>query len=156
VGDIDDQFGGLMMWYNAFTSWLLRSPLHGLLSKSFMLITVSGRKSGRKYTTPVNYARDGDTLWVTSLRQRTWWRNLKGGAPVSVLVARRALKGRGEAIVDEKAVADSLLAYFQKFPQYARHFRVTLDPAGQPVREDCTRAAKERVMVRITLEATQG
>jgi len=142
------------MWYNRFIVWLLRSPLHGMLSKSFMLITVTGRKSGRRYTTPVNYVRDGDTLWVTSLHRRTWWRNLKGGAPVSVLVAERELKGCGEAIVDEQAVAESLLAYFRKFPKSARYFGVTLDAAGQPVPEDCARAAKERVMVRINLEAT--
>src|SRR5262249_17743027 len=34
---------------------LLRSPVHGLMSKSLMLITFTGRKSGRRYTTPVRY-----------------------------------------------------------------------------------------------------
>jgi len=36
------------MWYNTLMSWLLRSPFHGLLSKSTLLVTVTGRKSGRQ------------------------------------------------------------------------------------------------------------
>ena len=40
-----------------FVAWLLRSPFHGMLSNGMMLITVSGRKTGKKYTTPVDYTR---------------------------------------------------------------------------------------------------
>ena len=45
------------MWFNPMITWLLRSPLHGLVSKSIMLITYKGRKSSKEYTTPVNYLR---------------------------------------------------------------------------------------------------
>ena len=76
------------MWYNSIMSAVLRSPLHGMLSKNMMLITVTGKKSGREYTTPVSFTRQGDDLWVISKRERTWWRNLIGGAPV-----RLELKG---------------------------------------------------------------
>lgn len=65
---------------NSFMTFILRSPMHGILSGSTMLITVTGRKSGRPITTPVNYYQKGDTLWVISNRERSWWRNLKGGA----------------------------------------------------------------------------
>jgi hypothetical protein len=54
------------MWYNRPMSWILRSPLHRVLSKSTLLITLSGRKSGKLYTLPVNYVREGDILWITS------------------------------------------------------------------------------------------
>jgi deazaflavin-dependent oxidoreductase (nitroreductase family) len=139
------------MWYNTLIAWLLRSPLHGILSKGIMLITVTGRKSGRKYTTPVNYVREGEKLWVTSYRQRTWWRNLIGGAPVSVLLAGRESKGRGEALTDEMAVRENLRTYLHKHPQYARYYGVKFDPAGQPDPDDLTRAAQERLMIRIDL-----
>jgi hypothetical protein len=32
---------------------LLRSPLHGLLSGMLMLLSYTGRKSGRTYTIPI-------------------------------------------------------------------------------------------------------
>jgi hypothetical protein len=89
---------------------------------------------------------------VISWRDRTWWRNLKGGAPVNVLLAGRELKAYGEAIVEEKAVADSLAAYFRKAPQYARYFKVALGSAGQPLPSDCARTAQERVMIKIELQ----
>ena len=32
---------------------ILRSPMHGVVSKSMLLISFTGRKSGKTYTTPV-------------------------------------------------------------------------------------------------------
>ena len=139
------------MWYNSIMSWLLRSPLHGMLDKGTMLVTVTGRRSGKEYSTPVNYLRDGSMLWVTSTRSRTWWRNLIGGAPLHVLLAGQDLKAHGEAIIDEQAVTESLVSYFQKAPQVAKYYKVSFDAAGQPSREDCARAAKDRVVIRIDL-----
>ena len=139
------------MWYNIFTAWLLRSPFHSLFSKGTLLVTVTGKKSGKTYSVPVNYLRDGDILWVTSRRERTWWRNLKGGAPVRVLLAGHELAARGEAIVDEKEVTEGLGDYFQKAPQVAKYFKVRLDSDGRPSASDLDQAARERVMVRISL-----
>src|SRR5262245_25017771 len=65
-----------------FMTWLLRSPLHGLLSSQVMLITVTGSVTGTRYTFPVNYVRDSGDLVVSSRVDRRWWRNLRGGAPV--------------------------------------------------------------------------
>lgn len=45
---------------------LLRSPLHGVLRDSVLLITFRGRKSGKAYTTPVNYLHEGDTILLTT------------------------------------------------------------------------------------------
>ena len=54
----------LQKLYNPIVAAILRSPLHAAMSNSTMLLTFSGRKSGRTYTTPVNYVRDGDELLV--------------------------------------------------------------------------------------------
>lgn len=72
-----------MKWqqlYNPIVIRLLRSPLHGLMSKSTMLLTYTGRKSGRIYTTPVNYGQDSSTLLTVASRNHSWWRNFRGGA----------------------------------------------------------------------------
>ena len=61
---------------------ILRSPLHPMMSKAIMLITFTGRKSGKRYTTPVSYSRQGETVYVFT--HGTWWKNLRGGAPVSL------------------------------------------------------------------------
>jgi deazaflavin-dependent oxidoreductase (nitroreductase family) len=139
------------MWYNPIMTLLLKSPLHGMISKGVMLVTVTGRKSGKPISTPTNYLRDGNTLWVISWRDRNWWRNLRGGANVRVLLAGKGVEGRGQVLEEEKAVAQSLFDYYQKSPQFAKYVQIGLDAAGQPLSADCERAAQKMVMVRIDL-----
>ncbi len=114
------------MWFDPLTAWLLRSPLHGLVSSSLMLVTVTGRKSGKLITTPTNYQRLGNTLWVISWRDRNWWRNLRRGADVRLLLAGKIVEGRGQVIEDEKAVAQSLFDYYRRSPKTARYVGIAL------------------------------
>jgi deazaflavin-dependent oxidoreductase (nitroreductase family) len=119
--------------YNPLVSGLLRSPLHGLMSSSTLLISYTGRRSGRPYTTTVNYVWDGDTLLAVSPRGHVWWRNLRGEAPVGVRVAGRDLRGLGRAFEDEKAVQDGgLLTVLRK----GAHSGGTggADESGRPIR----------------------
>lgn len=140
------------MWFNPMMVWLLRSPFHTIISKNTMLITVAGRRSGKIISTPTNYLRDGNTLWVISLRERMWWRNLRGGAQVRVLLAGKNVVGRGQVIEDEKAVAQSLLDYYRKVPQYAKYVKIDLDAEKHPIPEDCERLAQKMVVVKIEHE----
>ncbi len=139
------------MWFDPMMIRLLKSPLHGIISKGVMLVTVTGCKSGKPISTPTNYLRDGNTLWVISWRERRWWRNLRGNANVRILLAGRSVEGCGQVIEEEKAVAQNLLSYYHKVPQYAKYVEIGLDTAGYPILADCERAAQKMVMVRIDL-----
>ncbi len=136
---------------NSMMAWLLRSPLHGLLSKNFMLITVTGRKSGKSLTTPVNYVRDGADLLIVSWRDRTWWKNLRGGAPVTLRLQGRDHIGFGIPIEDAESVAKNLLVLIRQSPAYQKHFAINLTPDGQPTDpEALMQLAQPRVIVRVT------
>lgn len=78
---------------NVFMLPLLRSPLHWLVSGQFMLISFTGRKTGRVYTTPVQFRRDGDLITIFTQRHRQWWKNLQGGARVSLVLKGRVVAG---------------------------------------------------------------
>jgi hypothetical protein len=132
-------------------SWVLRSPFHQLLSENMLLISVTGRKSGREYTLPVNYQRAGDEIWITSRRERTWWRNLRGGAPVKLRLAGKQVRGRGEVFEDDMEVAKYLAEFLQRSPSLARYFDVGLDSEGKLRGEDVARAALDRVIVRVKI-----
>src|SRR5436190_18584966 len=82
---------------NPFVSVVLRSPLHRLLSKQLLLLTVTGRTSGKAYTFPVGYIREADAIIILSGRH-VWWKNLRGGAPVAVLLEGQRHTGRAEVI----------------------------------------------------------
>lgn len=81
---------------------LLRSPAHGLVSGHLMLLTVTGRKSGRTFTFPVGYHQDGDRLRVNLdwPERKRWWRNLRGGAPVTVVLRGVRRTGTGRVTQD--------------------------------------------------------
>jgi len=139
------------MWFNPMMIWLLKSPFHGMISRGTMLVSVKGRKSGKIISTPTNYLRDGNTLWVISWRDRKWWRNLRGDAVVRLRLAGKDKTGCGHVIEDDKAVAQSLVAYYKKVPQYAKYLDVGLDSNNEPLFADCERAAQKTVMVRIDM-----
>lgn len=137
---------------NDFMAWLLRSPLHGLLSSGMMLITVTGRKTGKKYTTPVGYYREGDNLWVITSRDRTWWKNLRGGAEVGLLLKRKPVRAFAEPDLDEKAVEARMVEYLRHVPQAAKPMDIRME-SGQPNVEDIARTARDRLFVRLKLSA---
>jgi deazaflavin-dependent oxidoreductase (nitroreductase family) len=136
--------------YNPLVIWLLRSPLHRLMDQYTMVITVTGRNSGKRYTLPVSYVRDGETLLVISQKDRTWWKNLLGGAPVTVSLQGHTLQARGETFTNTDMAAHILLLILQRVPAYQRLLHLTPDTTGQPENpEALTRLAQEHVIVRV-------
>ena len=129
---------------------ILRSPLHGLASKTVLLITFTGRKSGKTYTTPVSYSTQGDFIVVVT--PSNWWKNLVGGAPVTLRLRGRDCQGRAEPIVEDKtAVSAGLLHHLGQAPGDAQFYGVSLDAARRPNPEQVAQAAQKLVLVRIRL-----
>jgi len=139
-------------WYvNELVKVILRSPLHGFLSKHRMLLTFTGRKSGKRYTIPLSYVQEeGVILCVTG--HTSWWRNLRGGAPVKVMLKGQARAGMAQAIVDDPAVImQGLQKLLQAIPSDAKYHAVKLDLNGQPNAEDMARAASSNILICIRL-----
>ena len=61
---------------NRAMEFVLRSPVHAPISKTVMLSTFTGRKSGKPHTTPVSYSQHGDQVYVFT--HAAWWKNLRG------------------------------------------------------------------------------
>jgi deazaflavin-dependent oxidoreductase (nitroreductase family) len=137
------------MWFNSPIAAILRSPLHGLMSGSVMLMTVTGRKSGTAYTTPVNYLSIGDELWTVSFRNRTWWRNLRGGAAVSLRLRGRVVQTTAQAVEPQAEVAQALAKLVEVSPGYARNLGIRRTPDGRADPSTLQDAARDRVIVRV-------
>lgn len=134
---------------NDFVAFMLRTPLHVFMGKT-ILITVTGRKTGKKYTTPVGYYQSDGNLWVMTSRDRTWWRNVKDGADVSLRMHGKDVVGHAEAILDEGVVAARVGEYLQNVPMAAKPMGVRMEN-GKPHPGDAANLAKERLFVRIKL-----
>jgi len=130
--------------------FILRSPMHGMVSKTMLLITFTGRKSGKTYTTPVDYSQDGDQ--VTIFTHANWWKNLVGGAPVTLRMRGRDLQGIAEPVAEDKgAVAAGLMEHLRKVPSDAKYYGVTFDDQKNPRAEEVEKAAQSAVMIRVRL-----
>jgi deazaflavin-dependent oxidoreductase (nitroreductase family) len=83
---------------------VLSSPLHPWLSRGLALITVTGRRSGRRYTFPVGYRQDGNrvTINVGWPERKEWWRNLRQGGRVEMRIRGRRRVGEAHARGNER------------------------------------------------------
>ena len=140
------------MWFNPIMRTLLRSPLHSLVSKDMMLMTYTGRKSGKSYTTPMSYLTIEGSLYTISTRERTWWRNLRGGAEVELRLQGQDVPAWAESIEDQAEVAQLLEKIFVADPRMASYMDVRISPEGNPNSEDVVRLAQEKVVVSTILK----
>ena len=132
---------------NDFVTLMLRSPLHALLGNT-MLITVKGRKTGREISLPVNYHREGDTLWIISTRTRQWWRNIAPGSPVRLHLNGRDIQGTAELVLDNGAVAAQVVAYVRRSPLSARTLGIGFED-GVPNVADIQRVAGQHLFIAV-------
>jgi hypothetical protein len=91
---------------NPLVKAILRSPLHPLVSRHMALVSVTGRRSGKVYTFPVGYERDGEhvKIGVGWPDRKRWWRNLRGeGAPIGIRLGGDQRTGHAVARGDERS-----------------------------------------------------
>lgn len=135
---------------NRAMKFVLRSPMHGMVSKTVLLITFTGRKSGKTFTTPVSYSQDGDQVYVFT--HAVWWKNLQSDTPVTLRIRGREFQGLPEPVAEDKqAVAAGLMAHLRKVPSDARYYGVTFDDHRNPKADEVEKAVQTVVMVRIRL-----
>ena len=60
-----------------------------------MLLTFTGRKSGKEFTTPMRYVQEGETLRLQVVKS-PWWKNLYEQATVRVLLRGKIRTGTAE------------------------------------------------------------
>ena len=145
-----EQSSGVPGWLNTVMKGVLRSPLHSMVSKSILLISFTGRKSGKTYTTPVSYMQEGDVINVFTHGQ--WWRNLQGGAPVTLRLRGKNVQGMGEPVVEDKAaIAETLTRHLRRNHIDAKYYGVTYDEQGEPRPDEVQRGAEDTIMIRIHL-----
>ena len=92
---------------NRVVRGLLRSPAHRVAgSRRIALVTYTGRKSGRQFTIPVFYKRQGNDveIGVDWPERKVWWRNLRGdGGPVELVLRGERRRGHAKAVGGEKS-----------------------------------------------------
>ena len=84
---------------NAIATTILRSPWHRMRSDRLLLLTFTGYKSGKEFTTPIHYVQEGETLRIVVVYP--WWKNLVGGTTVHVLLRGHTYTGTAEVFPEQ-------------------------------------------------------
>lgn len=136
---------------NPLVRMLLGSPLHGVLDDSFLVLHLTGRKTGRRYNIPVGYVdMEGKVAVVTVAR---WRVNLRGGADVKVTLRGRLRPAHALLEEDPASVAVSYQAMIDRigWKKAQRQFGISLPGERAPTLVELNRAAIEYGWSVITL-----
>jgi deazaflavin-dependent oxidoreductase (nitroreductase family) len=112
---------------------LLRLPFPTPLGARLMLISYTGRKSGKAYRQPVSYVQQGDTL--LSPGGGAWKWNLRDGEPVRLRLRGREVAARPELVADPAEVGRLLEEMMAANPGVRAFVGIPRDPDGHLDRE---------------------
>jgi hypothetical protein len=111
--DVGHPPSALLRIVNPLLSALLRTPLAGPAGKQLMVLSFTGRKTGRRFTLPVSaHLIDNDLYALTGA---AWKQNFRGGAPAQVVYDGKTTAMHGELIRDRAVVSDLYLRCTQAY-----------------------------------------
>ena len=108
---------------------VLSLPFATPLSRNLMLISYTGRKTGKAYRQPVSYVRDGDTLLTPGGGR--WTLNLADRRPVRIRLRGRDVTARPELATEPAEVERLLGVITRENPQAARFIPIPRRPDGR-------------------------
>ena len=103
-----------------FMTFLLRRGWMGPASNILMVITTTGRKSGRQHSIPIGYLRDADDfIALTNENASNWFRNVLANGEATLEITKETFSVRGELITDEA----ERQRIFKMYQQNERYFK---------------------------------
>ena len=110
-------------WYQVSGGLIGRS----IFGAPILLLTVTGRKSGRTHTTPLIYLQDGDNFVIVgsvggSDKHPAWFLNLRARPEAEVLVGRTRTRVRAEVANDEERARlwPQLVKLYSNYDEYQK------------------------------------
>lgn len=128
-----------------------------LTGRVVLLLTTTGRKSGKKQVTPLQYEERDGVYYVGSARgaKADWYQNILADPHVSVRVKRRRFDGTAEATADVTRIADFLELRLKRHPRMMRAILKTQGLPAHPSREQLESYASKIALVVIRPEVSR-
>lgn len=125
--------------------FLLRRGWMGSASDIMMVITTTGRKTGRKHTIPIGYLRDGDSLIALNNEGGSHWiQNVLANGEATLEVKGEVMQVRGEFVADERERQVIFNLYKKDAKFFQSNFRLPL----KSTEEELQKALSTRKFIR--------
>ena len=110
-------------------------PLIGCL---VLLLTTTGRKSGKPRVVPLQYEEHEGVVYLGSARgsQADWYRNIAANPKVRLQIGSRSFQGLAQLITDPASVADFLELRLRNRPKMMRAMLRLEGLSSEPERAD--------------------
>ena len=139
---------------NRIVRAILRSPFHRVLSSHVLVLTFSGRSTGRVYALPLVYVGDNAAIYCCTQRTVTrWWKNLRGSPQVRVHLRGEEREGTAEIVEDLDEKLDPLTKWLKKSRPVQKTYGVSSRPDGELDPDQVRVAAENAIVIRIRLSA---
>ena len=121
-----------------------------LIGRIILLLTTTGRRSGMKRVTPLQYEMIGSDYYLGAARgvKADWVRNIQSNPQVEVRVCEKCILGIAEVITDPSKFADFMEVRLERHP---RMIGLIMQKAHglpkRPSREQLEDLAKDEVFV---------
>jgi hypothetical protein len=135
---------------NPLMLWILRSPLHGILSAQILVLQYRGRKSGKVYTIPLSYVTLGGHVHCVT-RTTAWWKSVVDIPAVTIWLRGNPLVVSAERLPSASPDARAVFRMFLSAnPGTARMlYEVRIGQDGKPYETDVDREVLDSVIVRL-------
>lgn len=126
------------------------------VGNQIMLITTTGRKTGRRYTTPVGYVKTGEYLYAITrggAEASNWIRNVQKNPEVKLQIGDNVMSATGEVLEDPTEVRQVIKLFLKQRPGYERFLNVSLNSSEAEMEQVSKKWLAARFQVK---KATQG
>ncbi|MBT3188744.1 MAG: nitroreductase family deazaflavin-dependent oxidoreductase [Anaerolineae bacterium] len=125
-----------------------------LIGKIILLLTTTGRKSGLKRVTPLQYEEIDGKYYLGSARglNADWVRNIQANSQVNIRVKSDSYQGQAEIVTDPARFADFIEIRLERHPVMVGLMMEKVHGLSkEPSREELKKMAEKESLVIITL-----
>jgi hypothetical protein len=138
---------------NTLMETILHLPvINRAISGMILVIKFIGRKSGKRYSTPVGYHREGDTVTILTKRFRKWWHNFEDPAHVELRIAGQNRTGEATALTDVETIVPIIAETVRRQPREAEIYGIEMNDDGTPNMDSVRETAPKVVVIRVKLD----
>ena len=115
--------------------FLLRRGWMGKMDEFVMIITTTGRKSGKQFTTPIAYQRDGENIIAVNPGHSNWFHNVDANGSAVLEIQRQVIPVTGAVARDEQERQRIFNLYRQNPATFERLFKVPANAAENELQQ---------------------
>ncbi len=131
-----------------FMSFLLRRGWMGAAGDTLMVITTTGRKTGKQYSIPIGYKRDGkDIITLSSINPSNWFRNVLANGQATLEIKGETINVQGSLIKDEA----ERQRIFKIYQQDEKYFKANFGIQPNAPEEELQAALAKRQFIRFKI-----